>query len=66
MRRFLVTILIAGAFLGGYYLGGQQGSPDIFGWARQAYPRFAEAGRDFVDSLAARQVADAPARDDPQ
>jgi hypothetical protein len=64
MRRLLSSILILGAFLGGYYLGGQEGSPDIFAWARRAYPRFAEAGRNLVDSVTARAAADEPPRDE--
>jgi hypothetical protein len=63
MRRLLVTILIVGAFLGGYYLGHQEGSPDIFGWAQKAYPQFAEASRGAVASLASttgEQAAEDP------
>ncbi|MHC4982738.1 MAG: hypothetical protein ACYTF6_06175 [Planctomycetota bacterium] len=31
----MTTILLASVFLGGYYLGRQPDSPDIFGWFDQ-------------------------------
>lgn len=33
MRRLIKLILLAGIFLGGYYLGGLPDRPDVFGWA---------------------------------
>jgi hypothetical protein len=45
MRRLLVMILLAGAFLGGYYLRGLDGSPDVFGWIREKHAKFSEAGQ---------------------
>lgn len=35
MKTSIVCILIAAAFLGGYYLGRHPGSPDILAWAQQ-------------------------------
>jgi len=57
MRRLLVTILIVGAFLGGYHLGRQPGSPDIFGWAQRNYPAAAEAFRSAADSLSSEPAS---------
>lgn len=51
VRRLLTIILLVGAFLGGYYLGHCEGSPDIFAWARNNYPRFAAAGQEFLDDV---------------
>jgi len=48
MRRLLAIILSVGAFLGGYHLGRQPGSPDLFGWAQETYPVVV----DTVDGLA--------------
>ena len=53
MRRFLVTILVVGAFLGGYQLGRQPGSPDVIGWAQETDPAVAEAGRSVAACLTA-------------
>ena len=36
MRRIVGFILLTAAFLGGYHLGRQKGSPDLIGYARQA------------------------------
>lgn len=33
MRRLIRTMLLVAVFLGGYYLGGLPGRPDIIGWA---------------------------------
>jgi len=33
MRRLIKTMLLVAVFLGGYYLGGLPGRPDIIGWA---------------------------------
>ena len=33
MRRLIKTVLLVAVFLGGYYLGGLPGRPDIIGWA---------------------------------
>jgi hypothetical protein len=35
MRALCSLILIGSAFVGGYYLGRQPGSPDIIAWGRQ-------------------------------
>ena len=44
MRKVLVLILLVGAFLGGYYCRGLPRSPDVFGWARQAYADLSDDG----------------------
>ena len=36
MKSLIAMTLLAGAFLGGYYLGQQPGSPDMFAWAGKA------------------------------
>ena len=53
MKRLLISILVTGAFLGGYHAGRQPGSPDIFGWARRNVPAMVQAGREVIDSLTA-------------
>ncbi|HUU22641.1 MAG TPA: hypothetical protein VM389_08915 [Phycisphaerae bacterium] len=62
MRRLLVTILIVGAFLGGYYFGRQPGSPDVFGWAQKNYPVVAEGFQHLTDSLSSEPAPAEPAR----
>jgi len=42
MKRLLISMLLAGAFLGGYYLGHEPDSPDIFGWAKKTYARLSD------------------------
>jgi len=54
MRRLLVFLLLAAAFVGGYHVGRQPGSPDIIGWAQDAYPHVVEAGRDVVQAVTDR------------
>jgi len=44
MRKVLVLILLAGAFLGGYYCRGLPGSPDVFAWTRQMYADLTDDG----------------------
>ena len=43
-HRLFATVVLAAAFLGGYYLGHKPQSPDIFAWAQRAYHHAAEAG----------------------
>lgn len=43
-HRLFATIVLAAAFLGGYYLGRKPQSPDIFAWAQRTYRRAAEVG----------------------
>jgi len=71
MRRLLTLIVLAGAFLGGYYLRGLDGSPDIFGWFQENYPRFSQAGQALADEISdpdgtdlRAQLADRFARSD--
>ncbi len=52
MRRLLASILIVGAFLGGYHLGHMEGSPDIFAWARRHAPVVADSAAELVAMLA--------------
>ena len=44
MKRLIIMLVVAGAFLGGYYVGHQPGSPNIFLWVQQTYGQIAEAG----------------------
>jgi len=44
MRKFLLLLLLMGAFLGGYQVGRSPGSPDVISRARQAYRRASHAG----------------------
>jgi len=44
VRRLLLTILMAGVFLGGYYLGRIPGSPDVIAWVGERLPKADEAG----------------------
>ena len=37
LKRYFIMMVLAGAFLGGYYLGRLPGSPDIFGNIVQTY-----------------------------
>jgi len=37
MIRFLVLILLVGAFAGGYWVGRLPNAPDIVSWAQDAY-----------------------------
>ena len=46
MRRLLTIILLSAAFLGGYYLGHQPNSPDIFARTSQLYNRLTSATND--------------------
>jgi len=65
MRRLLVIIFMLGAFLGGYQLGRQPGSPDLIGWARKNYPKVAQAGRDIIAAFAHGQTNADPAPVEP-
>ena len=44
MKKLLLLILLTGAFLGGYHLGRQPNSPDIFAWAQKTYNQAVDAG----------------------
>ena len=44
MKKLLLLILLTGAFLGGYYLGRQPNSPDIFAWAQNTYNQAVDVG----------------------
>lgn len=51
MKRLLLLILLSGAFLGGYYLGRQPNSPDIFAWAQKTYHQAADVGHQLSAAL---------------
>jgi hypothetical protein len=66
MKLFLVTILVGGAFFGGYHFGHKEGSPDLTGWVQQAYPKVVQAARDAIASMeadAAKPADPKPAAD---
>ena len=52
MTRLVVLILLVGSFLGGYYLGHLENSPDVFGWLGGAYAKAARTGEDLADGSA--------------
>ena len=43
MKRIVLLILLVTVFGGGYHLGRQEGSPDVFGWCRTACHKTAGA-----------------------
>ena len=43
-KKLFILMLLSGAFLGGYYLGYQPDSPDIFAWAKDTYNQANDAG----------------------
>lgn len=57
MRRLITTFLLLVAFLGGYYLGRQPESPDIFAWARGAYHQVDQATQEIVDKAEAEDTS---------
>ena len=50
MKKFIALILLAGAFLGGYYVGRLPSAPDIFSWADKTYEQAQQAGGKFAAS----------------
>ena len=65
-KKLIVTALMSATFLGGYYLGRQPGSPDIFAHLEDGYHQAAEVtgaiGRalgDSDDGSPARRIAEA-------
>jgi len=62
MKKLILLVLVASAFLGGYYLGRLPGSPDVFGWSKRTYRQVtAWAGQAAAVKQPGRQVT-APAR----
>jgi hypothetical protein len=64
MRRFIVLIMLAGAFFGGYQTGRLPGSPDLIPIARDAYNQAADVcarlivlGRQAADKLPSGELA---------
>ncbi len=49
MKKLIALILLSSAFLGGYYLGHQPDSPDIFGWAGDAYHKVDQTTAEISD-----------------
>jgi len=49
MTRLVVLILLVGSFLGGYYLGHLENSPDVFGWLGGAYANAARTAEALAD-----------------
>ena len=48
--RLFATLVLAGTFLGGYYLGHKPQSPDIFAWAQRTYRQAAESSNRLAGS----------------
>ena len=48
MRKIITLTLLAVAFLGGYYLGHQPESPDIFTWAEETYAQLSKPDNQVV------------------
>jgi hypothetical protein len=64
IRLAFILVIVAGAFLGGYYFGHQPGSPDIFALADQLYRDATHAGSALKATDAAPQPrADAAKQD---
>ena len=59
MSKAVVLILILGSFLGGYYLGQREGSPDLFAWLPGASSQAANAAENFSNDPD-RQVRTTP------
>ncbi len=51
IRRFVLSVMLAGAFLGGYRLGQNPNSPDLWGMATKGYVITAEVGKKLVTVL---------------
>ena len=69
MKRLVILMLLAGAFLGGYYVRGLPGSPDIFDsdyskWLEKGYRQARQLGEEFVSTAqqAPTRLAQQPAR----
>jgi len=48
IKKLFILILLAAAFVGGYYCGRQPNSPDIFGKAQVYYRQASEAGQQLM------------------
>ena len=57
MRRLITTFLLLVTFLGGYYLGRQPESPDIFAWARGACHQVDQTTQEIVDKAEAEDTS---------
>ena len=55
IRRFIVSVMLTGAFLGGYRLGQYPDSPDVFAIASKSYAFTAEAGKKLVGALGGQE-----------
>ncbi len=50
MTRTIALILVVGSFLGGYYLGQQEGGYDLFAWLNGSSARAADAANPINDA----------------
>ena len=60
IKRLFLLSMLGGTFLGGYYLGHQPDSPDIFAMAQKGYEKVAGAGdmlSDMADTAKSLQSA---------
>ena len=48
IKKLFILILLAAAFVGGYYCGRQPDSPDIIGKAQAYYKQASEAGQQLM------------------
>ena len=55
MRRLIKTVLLVAVFLGGYYLGGLPGRPDIIGWAGGVWSGIDRTTREISDKAQREQ-----------
>ena len=62
MKKLIFIVLLAAAFVGGYHLGRQPGSPDIVGWGRDVYDQASGAGQHVAAALGVDTGAEKPAR----
>ena len=68
-KKLFVLMVLAATFFGGYYLGREPGSPDIFAAVRDGYEKAAQLGKAFeaaaddegigpLDALSDRKASD--------
>jgi hypothetical protein len=59
MRRLIKTVFLVAVFMGGYYLGGLPGRPDIIGWAGGVWSGIDRTTRE-ISSKAQREQKSLP------
>jgi len=52
VKKLIVTLMLAVAFLAGYYLGQRPGSPDIFSWGTQKVTEITDVGQKVGSAVA--------------